>query len=258
VRNIIIVTALGLFLAQCRSDTVKDIDGNTYTTTRIGSQIWMAENLKTTRYSNGDTIKTTPLPTTDIEIEIMPQYQWAYDGDEQNVATYGRLYTWFVAADARNVCPDGWHVPTDAEWSELTDYLINSDYGFGNGYMRMDVAKSLSSDSSWIYDETPGSPGNEQPAKKITKFNAIPAGCRLEDGNFHKAGYYANWWTSTEGGASFGQILTGTVVKGKGGILRVIYNNYQYVNSYINNKKYGSSIRCLKNSAHVILEETKN
>jgi uncharacterized protein (TIGR02145 family) len=246
-RHTIIVTAISLFLTQCRSDIVKDIDGNIYTTTKIGTHIWMAENLKTTRFSNGDSIKTTSLPTTDIEIEFMPQYQWAYNGDEKNVAMYGRLYTWFVAADTRNVCPDGWHVPTDAEWSNLTDYLINMGYGFGNGYLGMDIAKSMSSNSSWIYDETPGCPGNDQPPKKMTNFKAIPAGCRLEDGIFHKLGYYANWWTSTEGGVSFGQILTGTVVKTPGGILRVIYNDYQYVNSYINNKKYGSSIRCLKN-----------
>ena len=238
-------------MVQCRLDnTIKDIDGNIYTTCQIGTQIWMAENLKTTRYSNGDTIKTTPLPTLVIENEIMPRYQWAYKGDEKNIATYGRLYTWFVAADSRNVCPDGWHVPSDSEWSELTDYLISSGYGFGNGYKGMDIAKSMSSNSLWIYDETPGSPGNNEPSKYTTNFNAIPAGCRLEDGNFHKLGYYANWWTSTEAGQSYVQILSGTVGKGPGGVLRVIYNNYQYVNSYINNKKYGLSIRCLKNKKY--------
>ncbi len=245
--SIISVTIISLFLPDCQSDSVKDIDGNIYGTTKIGTQIWMTENLKTTRYSNGDTIKTTPLPNADIEAEIMPQYQWAYNGDEKNAATYGRLYTWFVAADPRNVCPDGWHVPADAEWSELTDYLIGNGYGFGNGYQGMDIAKSMSSDSMWVKDETPGSPGNNEPPGNMTDFNAIPAGCRLEDGNFHKSGYYANWWTSTGAGQSFIQILTGDVVKGSGGIVRVIYNNYQYVNSYINNKKYGSSIRCLKN-----------
>jgi uncharacterized protein (TIGR02145 family) len=244
-RQIINLIVLSFFLSACRLDTVKDIDGNIYSTTKIGTQVWMAENLKTTRYNNGDKIKTTPLPTTDIEAEIMPQYQWAYNGDQINVATYGRLYTWFVAADSRNVCPVGWHVPTDDEWTVLIDYLIS--IGYGSGYHGMGIAKSLSARLNWVYDETPGSPGNEPDNNNKTNFNAIPAGCRLEDDTFHKLGYYANWWTSTEGGEAFMQILTGEIVNTSGGRVRVIYNNYPYVNSYLNNKNYGVSIRCLKN-----------
>jgi uncharacterized protein (TIGR02145 family) len=227
---------------------VKDIDGNIYPTIKIDNQIWMAENLKTTRYSNGDTIETTNPSTRDIEPESLPEYQWAYDGDENNVAIYGRLYTWFVAADERNVCPTGWHVPTDSEWTTLTEYLANSYNGFGGGYGGMDIAKSLSSKSGWIPDETPGSPGNDHLSNNSSGFNAVSAGCRLEDGNFHKLGYYANWWTSTEGGTAFMQILTCKVVKVPGGLVRVIYNDYGYVNSYINNKKYGVSLRCLKDT----------
>jgi uncharacterized protein (TIGR02145 family) len=175
----------------------------------------------------------------------MPQYQWAYNGDENNVTTYGRLYTWFVATDNRNVCPVGWHVPTDDDWTVLTDYLIS--IGYGVGFNNMGIAKTMSSKVTWVDDETQGNPGNEPLKNNKTKFTAVPAGCRLEDGNFHKIGRYANWWTSSEGGTGFMQILTGDIVKTPGGIVRVIYNDYQYVNSYIVNKKYGTSIRCLKN-----------
>ena len=103
--------------------TVPDIDGNVYNTVTIGTQVWMAENLKTTKYRNGDLIGTTTPATLDISGESYTKYQWAYDGNESNVATYGRLYTWYAVTDTRNVCPTGWHVPTDAEWTTLTTFL---------------------------------------------------------------------------------------------------------------------------------------
>lgn len=101
---------------------MKDIDGNVYPIITIGTQVWMAENLKTTRYCNGDLIGTTTPATLDIESESAPEYQWAYDGNESNVTTYGRIYTWYVANDSRNVCPAGWHIPSDAEWTDLTGF----------------------------------------------------------------------------------------------------------------------------------------
>ena len=102
---------------------IKDIDGNTYKTVKIGKQHWMAENLKTTRYQNGDLIGTTTSLAIDISNESNPKYQWAYEGNESFVESYGRLYTWYAATDERNVCPKTWHIPSDEEWSILTSYL---------------------------------------------------------------------------------------------------------------------------------------
>ena len=99
-------------------NTVTDIDGNVYHTITIGNQTWMAENLKTTKYRNGDAIGTTTA-SKDTSTKSTPKYQWAYGGNEANVAKYGRLYTWYAATDTRNIAPAGWHVPTDAEWSIL-------------------------------------------------------------------------------------------------------------------------------------------
>jgi hypothetical protein len=109
-----------------KKGTVEDADGNIYQTIGIGSQIWMAENLKTTRYRNGDLIGTTTPSTLDISGETAPKYQWAYDGDESNVVNYGRLYTWYTVTESRNVCPIEWHVPSDSEWAILTDYILNN------------------------------------------------------------------------------------------------------------------------------------
>jgi uncharacterized protein (TIGR02145 family) len=249
-RGILIYAGIFLFclgFISCKTNTVKDIDDNVYPTVKIGNQVWMAENLKTTRYCNGDLIGTTTPATLDIELEIAPKYQWAYDGDENNVQVFGRLYTWYVATDSRNVCPTGWHVPTDSEWTDLTDYLINNGYAFGTGYQGMDIAKSLAATSGWVPDETPGSAGNDQKSNNITGFGALPGGGRVEGGKFIDLGHVGDWWSVTERGESFMQVLSCEIVNLPGGVFRDIYHDYCYVNSYSNNKKYGLSIRCLKN-----------
>jgi uncharacterized protein (TIGR02145 family) len=106
-----------------KPSTVTDGDGNIYGKVIIGTQVWLTENLKTTKYRNGDLIGTTTPAGLDIYDEVTPKYQWAYAGNEDNVATYGRLYTWYAITDTRNVCPTGWHVPSDAEWLTLENYL---------------------------------------------------------------------------------------------------------------------------------------
>ena len=243
--KILIITLFCAGLTNCQPDSVKDIDGNSYHTVSIGTQVWMVENLKTSKYLNGDLIGTTTPATLVIEGEITPEYQWAYDGNASNVATHGRLYTWYAATDSRKVCPVGWHVPDDAEWTILTDYLIKNGYGYGNGYKGMDIAKSLSAATGWVADETAGNVGNDQSRNNKTGFTAIPGGARLEDGNFHELGHIADWWSTTEGGP-FLQCITGITVNSPGGLFRDIYHDYSYVNSYSNNKKYGMSIRCLR------------
>ena len=241
------ITLFYTLLTGCQTHSVKDIDGNVYPTITVGTQLWMAENLKTTRYSNGDFIGTTTPATLVIESESTPKYQWAYDGNESNVAIHGRLYTWYVATDSRNVCPIGWHVPTDAEWTTLTDYLIKNGYGYGGGYKGMDIAKSMAATSGWVADEIPGSAGNNQASNNSTGFTALPSGGRLEDGNFYNIGHVACWWSTTETGG-FMQCLSGVFVNAQGGVFRDIYHDYCYVNSYSNNTHYGMSIRCLKNN----------
>ena len=244
-----IILMAGIFfyigLAGCRTNSVNDIDGNQYNVVKIGTQVWMKENLKTTRYRNGDLIGTTTPATLVIEGESTPEYQWTYAGNESNVAAYGRLYTWYVATDCRNVCPKGWHVPTDAEWTTLTDYLINNGYGYGGGYKGMDIAKSMAATSGWVADELPGSAGNDQRSNNSIGFTALPGGARLEDGNFYEIGHCASWWSTTECGG-YMQPLTGLRVIAPGGVFRDIYHDYCYINSYCTNKNCGLSIRCLK------------
>ncbi len=211
---------------------VTDIDGNHYNAVKIGSQIWMKENLKTTKYRNGDIIETTNPTTLDISGESEPKYQWAYAGDEGNVTTLGRLYTWYTVTDSRNVCPAGWHVPSDAEWTTLSDYLTNNGYGYeGSG---SDIAKSLAATTSWTPNEVLGTPGNHLASNNSSEFNALPGGLRNSNGLFDYLGTQSLWWSSSE----LSPVL---------GSNRIIYSGLSILHSGTDlEKHYGFSVRCLK------------
>jgi uncharacterized protein (TIGR02145 family) len=157
------------------TSSLTDIDGNFYTTIKIGSQTWMAENLKTTKYNNGDIIRTTIHPKFDISIDSMPKFQWPFDGNESNVTTYGRLYTWYAITDTRNICPFGWHVPNNTEWIILTDRLGGKRKGGGK-------FKSI---MGWNDTNELG-------------FTGLPGGNRYGNGTFNDFGDYGYWWSSTE------------------------------------------------------------
>lgn len=207
----------------------KDIDGNYYGTVKIGTQLWMKENLKTTRYNNGDLIGTTSPATLSLS-ESTPKYQWPCNGNESNVAAYGRLYTWYVLNDSRDVCPVSWHVPSDAEWTILTDYLTNNGYGYeGSGN---DIAKSMASTSGWTYDNIAGHVGNDQLSNNTSGFSALPVGIRYSYGAFQGPGSSCFWWTSTEFNASSAWqswIYNGSIID---------LNDYP--------KNVGLPVRCLK------------
>lgn len=193
-----------------------DVDGNVYNNSvTIGTQVWMTENLKTTKYSNGDSIGTT---TLDISNDSTPKYQWAYKGDDSMVDTYGRLYTWYAATDSRNVCPAGWHVPTDEDWTTLTTFLGGEDIA-GGKLKETDI-------THWL---TPNAGATNE-----SNFTALPGGYRYYTGLF---GYLTNrgfWWSSTEHSVSLGGFLTMSSLFG-------------FVNRDGTNKQYGFSVRCIRN-----------
>lgn len=210
---------------------LSDIDGNQYDIVKIGTQVWMRENLKTTKYRNGDLIGTTNPPTLDISSESTPKYQWAYDAMESNVSVYGRLYTWYAAADNRNICPVGWHLPSDVEWTTLTNYLTNNGYGWGgSGNL---IGKSMASTSGWNQFNYEGTIGNDQSSNNSSGFSAIASGYHNPNGNSYYAGEWGNWWSATEYSSDYanevGMHYSGSVV----------------TRSDLE-KKNGISVRCLK------------
>lgn len=213
------VIVFGLGVPAIIGQTVKDFDGNVYKTIKIGTQTWMAENLKTTRYRNGELIGTTSPASKDIRVEVIPIYQWAFNGKDSNADIYGRLYTWFAATDSRGVCPSGWHVPTDAEWTTLITFL-------GGDVIAYSKLKE-SDDLHWIkYDTGTNELG----------FSALPGGLRSSRGPFDDLGSSGYWWSSSENGnGSYNAWY------------RLMSYNVSSVSRYLFLKRNGFSVRCILN-----------
>jgi uncharacterized protein (TIGR02145 family) len=201
---------------------VSDVDGNRYHFVTIGTQIWMTENLRTTRYSNGDLIGTTLPATLDISAQTAPKYQWAYDGDESIAAVYGRLYTWYAAIDSRNICPSGWHVPSFTEWETLINYLGGYDNSSTTDKLREVGTTHWNSN----FPQTNNSSG----------FTALPNGFRKKTGEFTLLGIMGSSLSSGEW--PYDNAL------GMSGLNLTIHNNYLSKGGF--EKGGGSGVRCIK------------
>jgi uncharacterized protein (TIGR02145 family) len=199
---------------------IEDVEGTLYNVVRIGTQLWMKENLKTTKYSNGEPIGTTTPATLDLSGTIINSYQWAYDGDENNVATYGRLYTGYAVHDSRNVCPSGWHVPTNDEWTTLGDYL-------GGRIVAGGKLKEAGT-THWTSPNTG--------ATNESGFSALPCGSRGPNGTFEGLALQTNMWSSTDFSDETGYIF------GLG------FGSSEFSNPYTFMKSYALSVRCLKDN----------
>jgi uncharacterized protein (TIGR02145 family) len=158
-------------------------DGYTYSSIVLGNgQEWMAANLRTTTYANGDPI---PNVTDDTQWQNLTTGAWAhYNNDSQYENPYGKLYNWYTVADPRNVCPTGWHVPSDAEWTVLCDYL-------GGGAVVGGKMKSTGT-AYWLTPNTG--------ATNESGFSGLPGGYRNLGGTFGNIGANGLWWSSTEDG----------------------------------------------------------
>jgi len=211
------------------SSSVTDIDGNVYGTVAIGDQVWMKENLKTTHYQNGD-----PIPN------VADNTQWnglstgarCYYGNDSaaNALTYGAMYNFFSVADSRQICPSGWHVPSDAEWKELEIYIGMSQVDADNtGYRGTDEGGKLKEDGLTHWN-TPNTGATNE-----TGFTALPGGCRTPDGSFASVGDGINFWSSTEYNSN------NPWYRG------LYYSNSQIARYNHNEKYYGFSVRCVNN-----------
>ena len=221
------------FVTLSLTGTVKDIDGNVYNYITIGSQTWMVENLKTTKYSNGDLIGTTSSVYTDLSYAVNPKYQWSYNGDESNVATYGRLYTWYTVTDSRSIAPTGWHVASDAEWASLQNYLIVNGYNYDKTTSENKIAKSLCTTTLWNTSYNVGAPGNDLTKNNSSGFSMVAGGYRGVDGSYYILKSGTDIWTTTESSTYYG------CARGCG---------WQDFNLGANNlnKNYGFSVRCIR------------
>jgi uncharacterized protein (TIGR02145 family) len=229
-----IILLIVLFaLAGCKKATVSvapatvtDVDGNIYNTVRIGSQVWMAENLNVTKYNDG-----TPIPNaTDSPTwaNLTSGAYTDYNNTPSVSATYGRLYNWYTVDDdpgtmttsngGKNVCPTGWHVPSDAEWIVLTTYL-GGENGAGG---KLKETGTL----HWAADNIG--------ATNETGFTALPGGYRDYTGYFGNLGYDGHWWTTT-------------ISSGTNAFYRHINFDYSDVYKVDDSFRYGFSVRCIMN-----------
>jgi len=178
--------------------TIEDIEGNSYPIITLGTQVWMAENLKTTRYSDGSYI---PLITDAAAWAALTSDAYCYyDNDEEtNGSLYGALYNW-AAVNTGMLCPSGWHVPSDPEWKQLEMYL-GMDEAVANtaGYRGVNEGSKIAGNAELWYDGLL----EADPQFALTEFNAIPGGSRNESGNFGSISLNAYWWTSTEGSLDY-------------------------------------------------------
>lgn len=197
--------------------TVTDRDGNVYKTVKIGNQVWMAENLKVTRYRNGESITNLK---EDNEWTSATFGAWCdYSNMAENGNKYGHLYNWYAVRDGRNIAPVGWHIPTDPEWTTLKNYLGGESVAGG----KLKETGVL----NWISPNTG--------ATNETGFTALPGGIR--GSTFDSIGILGIWWSST----LFSE-LSGNVD------LRTIYNNSSYFNFNLGSMNTGCSVRCIKDN----------
>jgi uncharacterized protein (TIGR02145 family) len=195
--------------------TVRDKDGNIYKTVTIGSQVWMAENLRSTKFRNGDPV---PNVSANASWSVLKSGAYClYNNDAANKSVYGTLYNWFVVTDPRNIAPAGWHIPSDEEWTALTNFLQGNSQAGG---------KLKETGTSHWSDPNSG-------AINSTGFTALPGGYRAKDGVFKNLSLCGTWWATTEYTQSVAWYRY--VDYGTGNIYRVsIY------------KACGLSIRCIK------------
>ncbi len=198
--------------------TMTDTDGNQYKTIVIGAHTWMAENLRTVRFRNGDSI---PEVTSNPEWKSLTSaayctYENTNNRDE--IATTGRLYNWFAVSDSRNLAPEGWHVATDDEWLALTTFLGNENIAGGK--------LKETSDLHWMSPNTG--------ASNLSGFTALPGGRReYTDGSFINKGSDGFWWTGSAYNPDYSWYR---------------YLHFDVANCYRANfhKQYGFSVRCVK------------
>ena len=219
-KQIFYLVALIIFSSGCKKDSnsvpanITDRDGNIYTSVKIDNQTWMKENLKTTKYNDGTAI---PLVTNEVSWGALstPAYCW-YDNDAAtNKINFGAIYNWYTVNTGK-LCPTGWHVPSDAEWTTLTTYL--------GGESVAGEKLKVTGTSNW---ESPNTG-----ATNSSGFNGLPGGGRNWNGTFVSVGNRGYFYSSSEYSATSGWYRYLSNLDGK------VYR----VNG---NKQDGFSVRCL-------------
>ena len=212
-KNLFIVSIAILLIAGC-SDvkplTVSDIENNNYSAVTIGTQIWMSENLRTTKYNDGTPIPNVAVDSTWKELKT-DAYCW-FSNDTTFKSSHGALYNWYTV-NTKKLCPTGWHVPSDKEWRTLTSFLGDENV----------AGSQMKSSSGWKNGNGTNTSG----------FSGLPYGFRSAKGAFSSHGLAGYFWSSTESDPNSWYC--------------VLFSKDGTAYKYPGGKQSGFSVRCLKN-----------
>jgi uncharacterized protein (TIGR02145 family) len=208
--------SISIVLSCCKKEKEQE---QPITSVVIGNQIWMAQNLNTSTYRNGDVIPQVQNSST---WQSLQTGAWCYYNNDSKVGkTYGKLYNWYAVNDPRGLAPEGWHIPTNDEWNILYDYLGSDNDHAG------DKLKEAGT-SHW--EQSP----NYRGGNNSSGFTALPGGIRSTAGTFYRLGQTAYWWTSTENDVNSARS-------------KFMVNSTSSLYGTINDsKKMGYSVRCIK------------
>jgi uncharacterized protein (TIGR02145 family) len=192
----------------------------------------MKSDLKTTTYNDGSPISNIT-DNTAWGNTTTGAYCWYNNNASLYKNIYGALYNWF-AVNTLKLCPAGWHVPSDPEWTTLENYLIANNFNYDGTTTGNKIAKAMGATTNWVISSYEGCISNtDYPAyRNKSGFSAIPGGMRDGNGIFDFLGYDVNWWSSTPNSESAWN--------------RTINNNYTFLERYNHNKSHGLSVRCVK------------
>lgn len=223
-------------------NAVSDIDGKSYDAVQIGNQVWMAENLRTTKYADGTSIPLGTSASTTTAYHYAPGPNQSNEENMVNVPRSGYLYNWPAVmhgessssanpSGVQGICPNGWHVPSDAEWTELTNYMKTQPTYMASGNSDH-LAKALVATRGWNGSSQTDAPGNDPTTTNATGFSALPAGVHY-GGNYGNFGFSATFWSATEYDANYAY-------------LRLLDYDYAGVYRYFDGKYNGFSVRCVR------------
>ena len=239
IRCSLLIWGLGLvFMTSCRKDlapnppvfefcpgspTVTDVDGQVYNTVLIGGRCWTRNNLKVTKFRNGDGLGSDP--TSNYWTSVNQGSFSLYDNQSGNKGDFGYLYNGYAAVDARGLCPTGWHIPTDAEWGQMVKSLDPSANSSNSGAESATAGGPLKSIDLW------NSPNAG--ATNASGFGAVPGGFRSESGVFGAKSDGGTYWTSTPEGSA--RVW-----------FRYLYDDNASVVRNSGNLRQGRSVRCIQ------------
>jgi uncharacterized protein (TIGR02145 family) len=181
---------------------VTDADGHVYRTVRYGNQIWTVENLRTTKYNDGNGIPLAADSAAWSGLETPACCFFDYTTDTAEQRKWGAFYNWY-AVNTGKLAPTGWHVSTDADWDTLENYLIAHGYNCDGTLSDNNLAKSMASKTDWLASADTGTAGNDSIKNNASGFSGLPSGYCDYDGYTYYRNWYAFWWTATEQDSTF-------------------------------------------------------